>query len=40
LVISTHGFIKKQNDVPKQEIQKAVQSRTKYFEGKLKSKKK
>src|SRR5690606_9880417 len=34
LVISTHGFIKKRSDVPKQEIQKAIQSRTKYFEDK------
>lgn len=40
LVISTHGFIKKRSDVPKQEIQKAVQSRTKYFDEKLKNKKK
>ncbi|MGV8137086.1 MAG: type II toxin-antitoxin system RelE/ParE family toxin [Mangrovibacterium sp.] len=39
LVISTHGFIKKRSNVPKQEIQKAVQSRTKYFEDKLKKKK-
>lgn len=39
LVISTHGFIKKRSDVPKQEIQKAVQSRTKYFEDKLRNKK-
>lgn len=36
LVISTHGFIKKRSDVPKQEIQKAVQSRAKYFDEKLK----
>ncbi|QPH40217.1 type II toxin-antitoxin system RelE/ParE family toxin [Pedobacter endophyticus] len=36
LVVSTHGFIKKRSDVPKQEIQKAVQSRAKYFEEKLK----
>ena len=35
LVISTHGFIKKQNKVPDQEILKAMQSRTKYFEEKL-----
>ncbi|MDD4191986.1 MAG: type II toxin-antitoxin system RelE/ParE family toxin [Mangrovibacterium sp.] len=39
LVISTHGFIKKRSDVPKQEIQKAVQSRTKYFEDKFENKK-
>jgi phage-related protein len=38
LVISTHGFIKKRSDVPKQEIQKAVQIRTKYFDEKLKNK--
>ncbi len=36
LVISTHGFIKKRSNVPKQEIQKAVQIRTKYFEEKQK----
>ncbi|OJY95654.1 MAG: addiction module toxin RelE [Sphingobacteriales bacterium 40-81] len=40
LVISTHGFIKKRSDVPKQEIQKAVQIRKQYFENKLKNKKK
>ena len=34
LVISTHGFIKKQNKVPKQEIKKAIQSKSKYFEDK------
>jgi len=34
LVISTHGFIKKRSDVPKQEIQKAIQIRKKYFEEK------
>lgn len=34
LVISTHGFIKKRSDVPKQEIEKVVQSKTKYFESK------
>lgn len=39
LVISTHGFIKKRSEVPKQEIQKAVQCRTKYFEDKLRNKK-
>jgi phage-related protein len=36
LVISTHGFIKKQDKVPEKEIQKALQSRTKYFEEKQK----
>jgi hypothetical protein len=40
LVISTHGFTKKRGDVPKQEIQKAIQSRTKYFNKKSNSKKK
>lgn len=39
LVISTHGFIKKRSGVPKQEIQKAVQSRAKYFEDKFENKK-
>ena len=34
LVIATHGFIKKQSKVPDKEIQKAIQSRTKYFEDK------
>ena len=34
LVVCTHGFIKKRNKVPEQEIQKAVQSRIKYFEDK------
>jgi phage-related protein len=38
LVVCTHGFIKKQSKVPDKEIQKAIQSRTKYFEYK-KSKK-
>lgn len=42
LVISTHGFIKKRSNVPENEIQKAKQLRTKYFEGqeKIKMKKK
>ena len=31
LVISTHGFVKKRSDVPDNEIQKAIQTRTKYF---------
>jgi phage-related protein len=34
LVICTHGFIKKRSKVPEQEIQKAIQLRTKYFEDK------
>ena len=34
LVISTHGFIKKQNRVPKREIKKAIQSMSTYFENK------
>ena len=39
LVISTHGFIKKQSKVPEKEIQKANQTRIKYFEDKEKQKK-
>jgi phage-related protein len=35
-VISTHGFVKKQNEVPKQEIQKACKIREKYFTEQLK----
>jgi len=34
LVISTHGFVKKQSKVPEQEIKKAIQSKSKYFEDK------
>ncbi|MEO6830775.1 MAG: type II toxin-antitoxin system RelE/ParE family toxin [Chitinophagaceae bacterium] len=34
LVISTHGFIKKRSKVPDNEILKAKQLRTKYFEYK------
>ena len=34
LVISTHGFIKKRSKVTDSEIEKAVKSRTKYFEDK------
>jgi phage-related protein len=34
LVVCTHGFIKKRSKVPEQEIQKAIQIRTKYFENK------
>lgn len=40
LVISTHGFIKKRSNVPDNEILKAKQLRTKYFEDKEKLKKK
>lgn len=42
LVVSTHGFVKKRSKVPDNEIQKAKQMRTKYFEDKdkLKNKKK
>lgn len=41
LVISTHGFIKKRSKVPDNEIQKAIEQRTKYFEEKqIKNKKK
>jgi phage-related protein len=35
-VISTHGFVKKQSEVPKQEIQKALKIREKYFTEQLK----
>ena len=34
LVISTHGFIKKRSKVPDNEIARAKQLRTKYFENK------
>lgn len=34
LVITTHGFIKKRHDVPKNEIQKAVQIKINYFKNK------
>lgn len=33
-VISTHGLVKKRSKVPDNEIQKAVQSRAKYFKDK------
>ncbi|MBK7762993.1 MAG: type II toxin-antitoxin system RelE/ParE family toxin [Bacteroidetes bacterium] len=36
LVISTHGFIKKQSKVPDNEIIKAEKQRKKYFQDKLK----
>jgi phage-related protein len=36
LVISTHGFIKKQSKVPDNEIGKAEKQRTKYFNNKVK----
>jgi len=36
LVISTHGFIKKQGKVPDTEITKAETQRKKYFQEKLK----
>ena len=39
LVISTHGFVKKQSKVPDNEILKSEMQRKKYFEDKLKSKK-
>ena len=39
LVISTHGFIKKQSKVPDNEIDKAEQQRKKYFNDKLKNRK-
>jgi phage-related protein len=37
LVFATHGFIKKVDKVPKNEIERAVKIRTKYFENKLKN---
>lgn len=36
LVISTHGFVKKQSKVPDNEIDKAEKQRKKYFNEKLK----
>jgi phage-related protein len=36
LVIATHGFIKKVDKVPPNEIERAVKIRTKYFENKQK----
>ncbi len=39
-VVKTHGFVKKRSKVPDNEIQKAKQMRTKYFEDKEKLKKK
>jgi len=36
LVFATHGFIKKVDKVPKNEIERAVNIRTKYFENKHK----
>lgn len=40
LVIATHGFVKKRSKVPDNELLKAKQIRTKYFEDKEKLKKK
>jgi len=40
LVIASHGFIKKRSEVPDNEILKAKQLRTRYFEDKEKLKKK
>lgn len=37
LVVSTHGFVKKRSKVPDNEIQRAIQLRTRYFEEKEKS---
>jgi phage-related protein len=37
LVIATHGFIKKVNKVPKNEIERAMKIRMKYFENKKKT---
>jgi len=36
LIFATHGFIKKVDKVPKNEIERAVNIRTKYFESKHK----
>jgi len=36
LVFATHGFIKKVDKVPKNEIERAVNIRLKYFESKHK----
>ena len=38
LVIATHGFIKKVDKVPANEIDRAIRLRDKYFEGNNKSK--
>ena len=35
LVVSTHGFVKKRSKVPDNEIQKAIQIRTEYFNQKI-----
>ncbi|MCE7062289.1 type II toxin-antitoxin system RelE/ParE family toxin [Dyadobacter sp. CY343] len=34
LVVSTHGFIKKRSKVPENEIEKAINTRLKYFSNK------
>jgi phage-related protein len=39
LVVSTHGFVKKRSKVPENEIQRAKQLRSNYFEDKEKNKK-
>jgi phage-related protein len=38
LVITTHGFIKKVDKVPANEIERAIRLRDNYFKNKLKSK--
>ena len=35
LVFATHGFVKKVDKVPKNEIERAIRIRAKYFENKL-----
>ena len=35
LVLATHGFIKKVDKVPKNEIERAIRIREKYFDNKL-----
>ena len=35
LVFATHGFVKKVDKVPKNEVERAIRIRAKYFENKL-----
>jgi phage-related protein len=37
LVVATHGFIKKVDKVPKNEITRAIKIREKYFDNKIKN---
>jgi len=34
LVVATHGFVKKMDKIPKEEIERALKIRLKYFENK------